>query len=97
MATVIQRLRGKRPAPWLVSWAGIVLLGAAALARADKVTDMSADFLEYLGSLEDGDDNWTDFGTDFADEVPAVGQHSTSSAASSASSSSTSAARKADK
>lgn len=95
MATAMQRLRCKRPAPWLVSWAGIVLLGAAALARADKVAEMSADFLEYLGSLEDGEDNWTDFVTDFADDVPAAGQHSTSSAASSASS--TSVARKADK
>ncbi len=75
-----------------VPWAGVVLLGVASLVWADKATEMSADFLEYLGSLEDDEDNWTDF----ASEVPDASQRSASSAASS-SSSGTAPVRKADK
>jgi hypothetical protein len=40
---------------------GVLMLGMASLVWADKVTEVGADFLEYLGSLEDADDNWTDF------------------------------------
>jgi hypothetical protein len=42
--------------------AGLMLLGCVSLAAAaDKVTELSDDFLEYLGSMEGSDDNWTDF------------------------------------
>jgi hypothetical protein len=40
---------------------GMLMLGMASLVWADQVTEVGADFLEYLGSLEDADDNWTDF------------------------------------
>jgi hypothetical protein len=45
--------------------ASLMLLGCVSLAlAADKVAELSDDFLEYLGSMEGGDENWTDFATD---------------------------------
>jgi hypothetical protein len=42
--------------------AGLLLLGCASLAvAADKVAQLSDEFLEYLGSLESDDENWMDF------------------------------------
>jgi hypothetical protein len=44
--------------------AGLMLLGCVSLAAAaDKMAELSDDFLEYLGSMEGGDENWTDFAT----------------------------------
>lgn len=40
----------------------VVLLGAfASLAFAEKTADVSDDFIEYLGQMEDNDGNWSDF------------------------------------
>lgn len=45
--------------------AGWMLLGCVSLAwTADKVAELSDDFLEYLGSLEGSDDTWMDFTAD---------------------------------
>ena len=45
--------------------AGLMLLGCVSLAAAaDKVAELSDDFLEYLGSMEGGEENWTDFTKD---------------------------------
>ncbi|MGE0114643.1 MAG: hypothetical protein AB7T07_07135 [Steroidobacteraceae bacterium] len=41
---------------------GLLLLGCTSLAlAADKVAELSDDFLEYLGSLEGADESWLDF------------------------------------
>jgi len=61
------------------------LLGAfSSLAFADKTADVSDDFIEYLGQMEDRDDNWSDFADQARSET--VTTHEQSSAASSASS-----------
>jgi len=70
-------------------FAGVFMLGMAALAWADKVQEASADFLEYLGSLEDEDDNWTDF---TAEAVAARQAHAAPVSSSSSSASSVRAA-----
>lgn len=42
--------------------ASLMLLGCVSLAcAADKAAELSDDFLEYLGSLEGGEDSWVDF------------------------------------
>ena len=47
--------------------AGLMLLGCVSLAvAADKVAELNDDFLEYLGSMEGNDENWTDFATTHA-------------------------------
>lgn len=68
-------------------FAGVLMLGMATLAWADKVQEASADFLEYLGSLEDEDDNWTDF---TAEALAARQAHAASSSVSNSSSSASS-------
>ena len=60
--------------------AGLLLLGCASLAlAADKVAELSDEFLEYLGSLESDDESWMDF------TAEANGHGNTSSASSAAS------------
>jgi hypothetical protein len=45
--------------------ASLMLLGCVSLAlAADKVAELSDDFLEYLGSMEGSDENWMDFAND---------------------------------
>jgi len=39
----------------------LLLLGCATLAYAEQATELSDDFLEYLGNMENSEDNWTDF------------------------------------
>jgi hypothetical protein len=39
----------------------LLLLGCATLAHAEQATELSDDFLEYLGNMENSEDNWTDF------------------------------------
>ena len=42
--------------------AGLVLLGCMSLAiAAEKLAELSDDFLEYLGSMEGDDETWLDF------------------------------------
>lgn len=42
--------------------ASLMLLGCVSLVcAADKVAELSDDFLEYLGSLEGSDETWMDF------------------------------------
>jgi len=42
--------------------AGLLLLGCMSMAMAaDKLGELSDDFLEYLGSLEGDDESWLDF------------------------------------
>jgi hypothetical protein len=47
---------------------GLMVLGYASLAFAeragDQIAELSDDFLEYLGSMEGGEENWTDFMSD---------------------------------
>lgn len=53
--------------------AGLMLLSCMSIAwAADKAAELSDDFLEYLGSLEGDDDNWTDFSADAALANPTV-------------------------
>jgi hypothetical protein len=50
-----------------VQLASVLLLGCVSLAlAAEKVAELSDDFLEYLGSLEGDDENWTDFAAESA-------------------------------
>jgi len=69
-------------------WAGVLLLGVASLVWADKVAEVGADFLEYLGSMESDEDNWTDFTNEALAARNDAGNNASSAAASSASSSS---------
>ena len=69
--------------PRVAAW---LLVGVASLAFAEKSTQPSDDFLEYLGSMEDRNDNWSDFAN--ADKSQAANDNSSSSHSSSSSSSS---------
>ncbi len=42
----------------LLAW---LLLSFASVVLAEKATELNDDFLEYLGNMEDSDDNWSDF------------------------------------
>src|SRR6266853_1838234 len=61
------RLKISRHATWpalrpeRIKLVVLLLLGCASLARAEQATELSADFLEYLGNMENSEDNWTDF------------------------------------
>jgi len=81
--------------------ASLMLLGCVSLAfGADKVIEPSDEFLEYLGSMEGSDDNWTDFADSSAHEITHEAEKSVVSASSSSAASGTKAASatgKADK
>ncbi len=38
-----------------------LLFAFASIVLAEKATEVNDDFLEYLGSMENDDDNWSDF------------------------------------
>lgn len=55
-------LRGSAAMARRIQLASLLLLGCVSLAlAADKVAELSDDFLEYLGSLEGNDESWMDF------------------------------------
>ena len=64
----------------------LLLLMQAGLVYADKLSEVSEDFLEYLGNLEGTDDNWTDFATKAAAPVVRASNSGASSSKSSVSS-----------
>ena len=71
--------------------AGLLVLGcvSAALA-AEKLAELSDDFLEYLGSMEGDDETWMDFAgstSQSATSQPATGSSKPMAAASSSASS----------
>jgi len=63
------------------------LLGAfSSLAFAEKAADLNDDFMEYLGQMEDNDDNWSDFVDRTAAKQDMASTHAEHSSASSATS-----------
>lgn len=59
-----------------------LMFGCAALALAENTAELSDEFLEYLGNMETGDDNWTDFAATVdnahaptGDSTPKAGSH----------------------
>lgn len=79
-------------------WAGVFLLGCASLAvAADKVAELSDEFLEYLGSLEGDDESWLDFASTAAPRDPPAKPVSAQAAASSSSAASRSSSAMSDK
>lgn len=74
---------------YVISWQlmmVLLLLMQAGLVYADKLSEVSEDFLEYLGNLEGTDDNWTDFATKAAAPVVRARNSGASSSKSSVSS-----------
>jgi hypothetical protein len=69
------------------SLAALLLLLQVGMAYADEVTELGEDFLAYLGSLEDSNDNWTDL---VASNAAAVKQSSSTAVKQQASASSSS-------
>jgi len=65
-----------------------LLAGFASLAFAEKAAELNDDFIEYLGQMEDNDDNWSDFVDDAHAREVAVPSHAQQSSASSLSSAS---------
>ena len=67
---------------YVISWQlmmVLLLLMQAGLVYADKLSEVSEDFLEYLGNLEGTDDNWTDFATKAVAPVVKVSSGASSS------------------
>lgn len=62
-----------------------LMAGVASLAFAEKAAELSDDFIEYLGQMENSEDNWSDF----ADQTKqdATSMHSEHSSTASATSS----------
>lgn len=62
-----------------------LLVGLAPLVLAEKTAEPGDDFLEYLGSMESRDDNWSDLSSDDAAAEPAdnTSAHESSSSSSS--------------
>lgn len=72
---------------YVISWQlmfALLLLMQAGLVYADKLSEVSEDFLEYLGNLEGTNENWTDFATKAAAPVIQAGNSSASSSKNSA-------------
>ena len=72
---------------YVISWQlmmVLLLLMQAGLVYADKLSEVSEDFLEYLGNLEGTNENWTDFATKAAAPVIQAGNSSASSSKNSA-------------
>lgn len=71
--------------------ASLLLLGCVSVViAADKVAELSDDFLEYLGSLEGDEESWMDFAESAKPQTQVDSKLATSKVTSSASSSSAS-------
>jgi hypothetical protein len=69
---------------WRVWFAAFSMLACVAYAQAAE-TEVSDDFLEYLGSVEDEQENWTDIATADKPSAERQAQSSSSSTTSEAS------------
>ncbi|HEX2586474.1 MAG TPA: hypothetical protein VHL14_15225 [Steroidobacteraceae bacterium] len=56
-----------------------LMAGVASLAFAEKAAEISDDFIEYLGQMEDSDDNWSDFADQAKQDTTMHSEHSSMS------------------
>ncbi|MES1195807.1 MAG: hypothetical protein ABUL58_02565 [Steroidobacter sp.] len=60
-----------------------LLFAFASIVLAEKTAEPSDDFLAYLGDMEDGDDNWSDFADEHTSKAEVHAQQASSTSSTS--------------